>query len=243
MLDALSDKGKSFFFGEKMQAGLQERIKSAVPSTADVPSDIPHLSPKSILHDDYDFLRAAAMRVLCRDLSKAPWLANEFRKHVKDQVDPFFTAVMSSNPPDQRIQHQCFDALDRCYYIAYVALRPALKTYVRDPVNWFKKFADYIISNEHLDRWVPTLREIPDGQPSMITQLQMKRHKLALLKSVAGDNGGGLDVDKAINALMQALKERGVLKPGDLLLKDKHVSASSIGRVSGENRTHFQHHI
>jgi hypothetical protein len=229
-LHVLPSKLKSFFFSGLKEPGgrfASDVLHGSLPGPLSG-SLGPYLALRSILNDNQRFFFFLGMHVLCRDLKQAEWFESEFKNCVQDKVEPFFKMVTA--PPNtgsdtleqlknaynaslpaakelDTLRHQYTDAINRCYYAAYVCHQPSWITWLNDAESFFQKFRGVLLSDTYKEHWLLTLAQVTSdpGAIPLKAQLALLGDKLVFLKVMASKNGGNTADMSQVSELLSTL--------------------------------------
>lgn len=190
-----------------------------------------------------------SLHSICRSLSKASWLKEEYRNHVKDKVDKLF--VLLGNSPERdpggfqkaladyggplaekvdfwkQMCAQYTNAAARCYCIAYRERRPQWESILNSVDNGndtlFTQIAAVLRSEEYREQILAT--EVSTNLHSIRfkQQLSILNDKLALL-AVAKGGPTMVVVNKLTDDVMAAAHMTGLVRE-DMENPDGQVSS------------------
>ena len=198
--------------------------------------EMPELSgaEKSILHDNGDFFRLFAIHDLAERLKKLPELGDDVKKHVMFKKYWFQLMMTSYVPPQassepdpvvmygwdrtknaatlEKLQRQYLDVTMRCYETGYIAKVPLWQEFLTQPSYWFRVYAAYLESEEHINPWLLTLPSRKSDKNALTPEMEIVQwgNKLTLLKHAADRAGASdandLDVKRTTDILNSALQ-------------------------------------
>lgn len=193
-------------------------------------------------------LYGAGMVLFCRSLKQSSWLEQPYRDGILDRVDEAFhvwqgperqtvdhglMSIMVQKLNEQRLQY--IDAINRCYFAAYVCVRPELQEYFSAPLDFFEQIRKVLESENYKAYIVPkTVDAVNDPTAQTLKmRLGILHDKLALLltmgKKYKGNwQGQTADVDGIIHTLAAAAQESGLV---DLTNVNLEATVSSIPQV------------
>ena len=248
----MPDKAKRLFYHNdipKLGSKFRKGDYSEVPLPIVVGKGGPRwLRLQNILDDNERLFELASMHFLCRDLSRADWLENEYRSQLPDKVDQFFKLVGA--PPNtsstdlqtyknsygngltavqecESLRKMYANAIKRCYYFAYICFDDRWPSIIHSAHDEsFDEIEEVLLSDNYKEHWLPTLIGIPDeaGTMPFKEQMAMLTEKLALLTYHLQEHEGlssmQSEVDDIVKNLTEAAQRTGLLR--DNLIDFKH---------------------
>ena len=247
MLHALSDKAKELYFDKLQDLGSGTINGGQALPTKLQDASFPFAFTK-ILSDDKSVLYICAMHLLCRALKNSGWLEQKYKDGIKDDCDVFFANLTSKTVDNSTLpqwikagpevvailRSQFIDAMNRCYFAAYICVNQSIVNYFQDPTSIYDQVKATILSANYKAYWIPkTIGAAQDTSAQMLRiRLGILHDKLVMLLAVAQRYQGSWqgqtpDVDNIINQLAQAAKETGLVDLTNVNLQPE-VSSSSL---------------
>lgn len=259
---ALPAKAKSLFFDDDIPWLGSKFLEEDCPG-----DDLPYIVSSntyivwiplsSILNENRRLFELTSMHFLCRDLSHADWLDDEFRSQLPDKVGDFFdmVGVPPSASPDEvqrlkdrygkdktaarefeQLRRQYSDAIRRCYYFAYICHDNSLEDVLRDASEGrYKIIRDTLLSDNFKEHLLPALMSVgdePDAMP-ISAQLAQLSDKLSMYRyHLHRENDcpeNKEDVDYIISELAIAAKRSGLVR--DTLIDFKTAVRKQLQRI------------
>ncbi|RGP72149.1 poly 1 [Fusarium longipes] len=189
---------------------------------------------KKLLEKYVLFFKHYAVHDLAEKLKRVPDIPDRLRKHIQWKRYWFLKMMTSyaapppeANEPDPVVQYgwdrknnkdelkalqdQYLGLTMECYEMGYVTFCQPWITFLKEPYYWYKVYASYLESKEHIEGWAKKLpsRSNDKGKMSVSVEIMHWSNKLNLLKHAVArtdpEKAKSLNVDDTVDKLTTAL--------------------------------------